>query len=124
MMMKDSRERGHSITLYIHTSSSISGFLLLLLHAMPFPAIEKNAFEYEKTSLFQIQKRVPPMKPSCNRIDRVQHTEFLFFLFVFFFPFLDASIVKHCTCIPYLPVFGYLTNVPMLVCIQPNIVHP
>lgn len=60
-MMKDSRERGHSITLYIHTSSSfsISGFLLLLLHAMPFPAIERNAFEYEKTSLSQIQKCTP-----------------------------------------------------------------
>lgn len=86
MMMKDSRERGHTITLYIHTYILLLHFwfLLLLLHAMPFPAIEKNAFEYEKTSLFQIQKRVSPMKPSCNRIDRVQHTEFLFFLFVFF----------------------------------------
>lgn len=120
MMMKNSRERPFDHSLYTYILLLLLHFwiLLFLLHAMPFPAIESNAFEYEKTSLFQIQKRVPPMKPSCNRIDRVQHTEFLFF-FLCFFPFLDASIVEHCTCIPYLPVFGYLTNVPMLVCIQP-----
>lgn len=59
MMMKNSRERPFDHSLYTSSSSSIFWFLLFLLHAMPFPAIEKNAFEYEKTSLFQIQKCTP-----------------------------------------------------------------
>lgn len=55
------RERpfDHSLYTYILLLLLHFWFLLSLLHAMPFPAIERNAFEYEKTSLFQIQKCTP-----------------------------------------------------------------
>lgn len=90
---KQQREAIRSLFIYIHPPPSpFLGFVVISPRHAISSNREKNAFEYEKTSLFQIQKRVPPMKPSCNRIDRVQHTEFLFFLFVFF-PFLDASVV-------------------------------
>lgn len=58
---KQQKERPFDHSLYTYILLLLHfWFLLSLLHAMPFPAIEKNAFEYEKTSLFQIQKRVPP----------------------------------------------------------------
>lgn len=47
------------------------------------------------------------MKPSCNRIDRVQHTEFLFFLFVFF------SIFRRQ--LPVYLTYLYLVTLPMFL---------
>lgn len=61
MMMKNSRERGHSITLYIHPPPPppFLGFVVISPRHAISSNRERNAFEYEKTSLFQVQKRAP-----------------------------------------------------------------